>query len=121
MRLRHDFLKNDVAADAGEAEIEDDGGGFFLIESVQRVERILRFFGVEAGQCENRGKHPAQIVVVFHDQDFLAHMRTLAEFLPSRKLRRAWGGAAQPSAFRFAVNTTSTVECGDRVNRYKGA
>ena len=89
MRLRHDFLKNDVAADSGEAEIEDDGGGFFLIESVQCVERILRFFGVEAGQCENRGKHPAQIVVVFHDQDFLAHMRTLAEFLPSRKLRHA--------------------------------
>jgi len=83
MRLRHDFLQDDVAADSRKAEIEDDGGGFLLIESVQRVERVLCFLGVEACQCEDRGKHPAQIVVVFDDQDFLPHMRTLAEFFPS--------------------------------------
>ena len=42
------------------------------MDAVQGGGAVARFFDREAGDCERGAKHPAQIVIVFDNQDTCA-------------------------------------------------
>src|SRR5207244_1158411 len=69
-----ELLLDRRAVEHAQHEIEDDQIGRPVLNEMQRVDAVARIFDLVARHRERRSEQPAQVGVVFDDQDpFLTH------------------------------------------------